>query len=123
MNIVFQIHKWRKYCEIIVLKTSDSYCYFLSWYGRKKGAGADLRKLVQLRLFHLKETLFLIQKGHYKKNTCSFAEKAKGLDPQDPLVARLTVLYYTVQYYAILYCTALYCTLVFNTMLYSTVLH
>ena len=76
-----------EYCgmftDIVVLKTNDSYCYFLSWQGRKKGAGAKPPEnlwnhafsIFGKRPFDMKITL---QKGY----SCSFAEKGRDLDPQ-----------------------------------------
>ena len=43
MNIVFQIHTWRRdwerFTDIVALKTNDSYYYFLSQQGRIRGLG------------------------------------------------------------------------------------
>ena len=46
VNIIFQIHKWTKYCgrftDIVALKTNDSYRYFLSRQEKKGGPRAKL---------------------------------------------------------------------------------
>ena len=55
VNIVFQLHNWRKHCgrftDIVAMKTNDSYCYLLSGKGGK---------YLESRLFLLREMPFLI---------------------------------------------------------------
>ena len=91
------MHKWRIYCggltDIVALKTNDPYCYFPSGQQGKKGTGGQApEKLLEARFFHLRETPFDIERALQKGHFCSFAEKGRGLDPQDlPPVARLSL--------------------------------
>ena len=65
VNIVFQMHRWRKYCgrftDIVALKTNDSYFLFFVKAGEEKGAVGEAHgKFSESRLFNLMETPFLM---------------------------------------------------------------
>ena len=61
VNIVFQIQKWRKYCrrfvDIVALKISDSYCYFLSPQGRKENFWNHTFFILEKRPFLMQRAL------------------------------------------------------------------
>ena len=82
---------YKRSTDIVTQETNHSFCYFSSREGRKQGAGGQSSKKTfgttpspssRNALFDKEKAL---QKGHF----CSFAEKGRGLDPQDPLVGRL----------------------------------
>ena len=55
---------------MIALKTNDSYCYLLPRQGRKQGDVIKApEKCSESCLFFLRESSFLIERGHYTKGT------------------------------------------------------
>ena len=64
----------------LLYKTNDSYCYFLSRQGRKKGAGGEAPgKFSKLHLFYQRETPFLIKRGYYINDTFVNLLKSAGV--------------------------------------------
>ena len=84
--IFFQIHKWRKYCgkftDIVALKCNESYCNSSLGQGDKKGARGEAPEYCGD--YDLKENLFDMERALQRGHFCSFAEKGRVLDPQDP---------------------------------------
>ena len=94
VNIVFQSNKWRKYCGkftyIGTLKTNGSYCYCHHRRGGNERLGATPPENFRNHTFSiLGKHPFDIERALQKGYFCSSAEKGRGLDPLDPLVARL----------------------------------